>query len=299
MIAWRQSLCFRWRSASVPARMSPTTGRICWTSPNAVPPASPMSLRACVGRALAKEEVALENGSKLVAAGWPRQPLAGGFELPSLDVLDAARKSGKSTWGADRCRAPRRGRGICLLPRPGERPTPLRAPVPVPAWACLAAGVLQASTRETALSQHCLCGQRVEKTLSERGDRDAISATLAAYLVPPIPPLLPWTLSRRRDLRCSSRLTRTGRLAARHRRWWLGETSARRCAQPRMRLWLDHAGPGASANRPVQRGGEKTAAIAGQLFSPGGGIVRAFGGTPRERSSLRGARPIARGRPVP
>ncbi|HTS31409.1 MAG TPA: hypothetical protein VMH81_36300 [Bryobacteraceae bacterium] len=59
--------------------------------------------------------------------------------------------------------------------------------------ACLAAGFLQASTRETALSQHCLCGQRVEKTLSERthycprcglaGDRDAISATLAAFLV--------------------------------------------------------------------------------------------------------------------
>jgi len=43
----------------------------------------------------------------------------------------------------------------------------------------------QASTRETALSQHCLRGQRVEKTLSKRthycprcglaGDRDAIS----------------------------------------------------------------------------------------------------------------------------
>jgi len=59
--------------------------------------------------------------------------------------------------------------------------------------ACLATEFLQASTRETALSQHSLGGQCVEKTLSERthysprcglaGDRDAISATLAAFLV--------------------------------------------------------------------------------------------------------------------
>lgn len=51
-------------------------------------------------------------------------------------------------------------------------------------------GVVRASTRTTALSQHCLCGARVGKTLAERvhactgcglrGDRDAISATLAA-----------------------------------------------------------------------------------------------------------------------
>jgi hypothetical protein len=53
-------------------------------------------------------------------------------------------------------------------------------------------GLLRASTRTTALSQHCLCGRRVEKTLAERthrcscglcGDRDAVSATLAAHLV--------------------------------------------------------------------------------------------------------------------
>ena len=51
-------------------------------------------------------------------------------------------------------------------------------------------GVDRASTRTTALSQHCLCGQRVAKALGERthvcsvcglrGDRDAVSATLAA-----------------------------------------------------------------------------------------------------------------------
>jgi hypothetical protein len=51
-------------------------------------------------------------------------------------------------------------------------------------------GVERASTRTTALSQHCLCGRRAAKALSDRahacehcglyGDRDAISATLAA-----------------------------------------------------------------------------------------------------------------------
>jgi len=50
-------------------------------------------------------------------------------------------------------------------------------------------GLLRASTK-TALSQYCLCGARVEKTLSDRthtcpacglvGDRDAVAATLAA-----------------------------------------------------------------------------------------------------------------------
>jgi hypothetical protein len=53
-------------------------------------------------------------------------------------------------------------------------------------------GLVRASTRTTALSQHCLCGRRVEKTIAERthrcpcglaGDRDAVSATLAAHLV--------------------------------------------------------------------------------------------------------------------
>jgi hypothetical protein len=53
-------------------------------------------------------------------------------------------------------------------------------------------GLVRASTRATALSQHCLCGRRVGKTIAERthrcpcglsGDRDAVSATLAAHLV--------------------------------------------------------------------------------------------------------------------
>ena len=56
---------------------------------------------------------------------------------------------------------------------------------------CLASGgqLVKASTRRTALSQHCLCGARAKKTLSQRwhacacgaeGDRDLMSALLAA-----------------------------------------------------------------------------------------------------------------------
>src|SRR5271169_6261609 len=57
---------------------------------------------------------------------------------------------------------------------------------------CVATGgqFYRAGTRSTALSQHCLCGQRVAKTLDERthdcghcglrGDRDIVSAMLAA-----------------------------------------------------------------------------------------------------------------------
>jgi hypothetical protein len=54
-------------------------------------------------------------------------------------------------------------------------------------------GVLRASTRTTALSQHCLCGERVPKPLGERvhacpscellADRDAIAAALGAFVV--------------------------------------------------------------------------------------------------------------------
>ncbi len=53
-------------------------------------------------------------------------------------------------------------------------------------------GVMRASTRTTALSQHCPCGARVSKRLSDRthecaacglrGDRDATSAVLASFV---------------------------------------------------------------------------------------------------------------------
>jgi len=54
-------------------------------------------------------------------------------------------------------------------------------------------GLARASTQRTALSQHCLCGARVGKTLADRvhqctacglrGDRDAVSAALGAFVV--------------------------------------------------------------------------------------------------------------------
>ena len=56
----------------------------------------------------------------------------------------------------------------------------------------VAGGIRRASTRSTALSQHCLCGSRAKKTLGERvhncptcglrGDRDAVSAVLASFV---------------------------------------------------------------------------------------------------------------------
>ncbi|MDO0936712.1 zinc ribbon domain-containing protein [Streptomyces sp. DG2A-72] len=59
---------------------------------------------------------------------------------------------------------------------------------------CRAAGgrLVRASTWSTALSQHCLCGERVSKTLRDRehkctacglvGKRDMVSAALAAFV---------------------------------------------------------------------------------------------------------------------
>jgi hypothetical protein len=55
------------------------------------------------------------------------------------------------------------------------------------------AGLAPAATRTTAMSQHCPCGARVPKQLGERvhdcarcklrGDRDAVSALLASFVV--------------------------------------------------------------------------------------------------------------------
>ena len=54
-------------------------------------------------------------------------------------------------------------------------------------------GVIRAATHTTALSQHCPCGARVDKRLADRihhcdrcrlrGDRDAVSAVLASFVV--------------------------------------------------------------------------------------------------------------------
>ena len=65
---------------------------------------------------------------------------------------------------------------------------------------------MRVGTAGTALSQHCLCGARVAKTLGQRvhacptcgltGDRDLVSAALAAFTVvdqPAFPPAPGWT----------------------------------------------------------------------------------------------------------
>ena len=53
-----------------------------------------------IATALAKEQAALDCGTKHVATGWRRLDVAlgGGFAVPSLNMLGAAPKSGKSTW---------------------------------------------------------------------------------------------------------------------------------------------------------------------------------------------------------
>ena len=63
----------------------------------------------------------------------------------------------------------------------------------VAALAGATGGVMRASTRTTALSQHCPCGARVDKRLADRvhrcdacglvGDRDAVSAMLASFVL--------------------------------------------------------------------------------------------------------------------
>jgi hypothetical protein len=99
-------------------------------------------------------------------------------------------------------------------------------------------GVVRASTRTTALSQHCLCGHRAKKALATRthdcpqcglvGDRDAVSATLAALVtftdrVTPASALVDFVAGRtllekestRAVLRDSLRLSLPGRQEAR------------------------------------------------------------------------------------
>lgn len=91
----------------------------------------------------------------------------------------------------------RRSSGTCVEAARAATPVTMsvtcacaREATAVAARAGVTGGVERASTRTTALSQHCLCGARVPKSLAERthacgacdlrGDRDAVSATLAA-----------------------------------------------------------------------------------------------------------------------
>jgi KaiC/GvpD/RAD55 family RecA-like ATPase len=53
-----------------------------------------------IGAALDREELRLENPTPRVATGWARldKAIGGGLEVPSLTVIGAGPKSGKSTW---------------------------------------------------------------------------------------------------------------------------------------------------------------------------------------------------------
>jgi hypothetical protein len=134
-------------------------------------------------------------------------------------------------------------------------------------------GIERASTRTTALSQHCPCGKRVSKRLDERvhrcpacklvGDRDAVSAVLASFVcvrtndassahvdydasssaLDEIRRALGssyqgWqdTLSESTDLSARDGSCITWRTSTPDSSWWLGEPSARHAAQPGMRL---------------------------------------------------------------
>ncbi|WP_176611327.1 transposase [Actinomadura sp. WMMB 499] len=111
-----------------------------------------------------------------------RQIAAGlvGVHGPDLVVEDCDITTWFRLWGA-----------ACARFTPGMLITALRAE-------CAAAGgrLLRASTRATALSQHCPCGRRTPKTLGVRthhcpiedggcgltGDRDLVAAALAAFV---------------------------------------------------------------------------------------------------------------------
>ena len=85
--------------------------------------------------------------------------------------------------------ARRWGRGLLAF-TPGRLVAAIGAEARAVAGLGSATGLLRASTRPTALSQHCLCGSRVPKSLADRthhcqscglvGDRDLAAAALAA-----------------------------------------------------------------------------------------------------------------------
>ncbi|MDO0916218.1 transposase [Streptomyces sp. DT2A-34] len=147
---------------------------------------------------------------------------------------------------------------------------------------CEAAGgrLVRASTWSTALSQHCLCGERVRKTLRDRehkclacglvGKRDLVSAALATFVHfedvgDPKTAYLDTTLSRHAQITYSEALEEalresttpspkpprwSGRVAVpRQRR----ETSAPRTAGQRNRATPDESRPRGHAGKPGPR----------------------------------------------
>jgi hypothetical protein len=119
---------------------------------------------------------------------------------------------------------------------------------------CRASGgqLHRAATRSTAMSQHCLCGGRVPKTLAQRihdcphcglrGDRDIVSAVLAACteLTNPDDP---------RTARVDYRLSRALRVGLASQQEWEG--SVNRYQPPTPSVVSDRPGPAAAIRRPL------------------------------------------------
>jgi hypothetical protein len=119
---------------------------------------------------------------------------------------------------------------------------------------CEATGgvVSRAGTRFTALSQHCLCGARVPKTLAQRthdcpacglrGDRDIVSAALAACVTLADP-------EDARSERVDYRLAHALRAGLASQQEWEG--SVNRHQPPPSHLMLDRPGPAATTWWPL------------------------------------------------
>ncbi|KAK1181889.1 transposase [Streptomyces sp. NBS 14/10] len=131
------------------------------------------TLRARHAMAAAREAEAKHHRAKKTAAALVA------VHGPNLTIEDCDIRTGFRLWGR-----------ACSATTPGRLITALAAE-------CTATGgrLLRASTFTTALSQHCLCGRRVPKSLRDRvhhcdpagggcglrGDRDPVSAALAAF----------------------------------------------------------------------------------------------------------------------
>ncbi|HUY60929.1 MAG TPA: transposase [Candidatus Dormibacteraeota bacterium] len=126
--------------------------------------------------------VALPRGARLTtAAGGPRQAYR-------RDQLSATYR---------RLRGATAAAGAAATRTRANRARRIAAEARAVAGLHSAPGLLRAATAPTALSQHCLCGARVPKTLADRlhrcphcglvGDRDRVSAALAACVTVPAP----------------------------------------------------------------------------------------------------------------
>jgi len=147
---------------------------------------------------------------------------------------------------------------------------------------CQATGgsLYRAGTRSTALSQHCLCGQRVPKTLAQRthdcpacgllGDRDITSAMLAACVTLADP-------DDARTARVDYRLAHALRAWLASQQEWEGSVNR-------------HQPPPSSDGGSARTGSHHPVASAEQA---------ALGPPPNRPSQKRGRRGISRKRPAP